>query len=366
MADAMSRKGRSVSTAAQTAEPKTGARPVPAKATVTHDPVPTGEESETEEPMNHSMIQVPRANVAVMVTQKHREIARSIFDPKGMMTDPEFDLFFYECDRRGVHPLDRLIIPVKYGGKMTFIVAVDYLRARAARSGVHLGTADPDMRYVMKDGKPKLSQPTVATVTVKKLVRGYICEFTASARWDEYCPEGTNRMWDKMPCTMLGKCAEALALRKAFPAELSGLYSKEEMGQAGYVDIDGEVVTTEAKGKALPPAVEDAPDQVDEEKPAEKPATKGKKKATPGDVFDWADAHQWKRTELYAFIRAKFGEKKTVKDLSAEECATAIGLLVAATDPDEDDGPADGETPETQFAGGAGDGPEPDDPFGDL
>jgi len=82
-------------------------------------------------------------------------------------------------------------------------------------------------------------------VIVRKLVHGQVVDFPATARWAEYVQtkaeykngsatgvQIVSDMWAKMPHTMLGKCAEALALRKAFPAELSGVYSDIEMQQA--------------------------------------------------------------------------------------------------------------------------------------
>jgi phage recombination protein Bet len=133
-------------------------------------------------------------------------------------------LFLHQCKRTGLDPLARQIYCIKRGGKATIQTGIDGYRLIADRTGVYAGNDDPRFEGD-EDG-----HPLKATVTVWKLVGGQRCGFTATARWSEYKAEGP--MWGRMPYLMLGKVAEALALRKAFPADLSGLYTDEEMDQA--------------------------------------------------------------------------------------------------------------------------------------
>jgi hypothetical protein len=96
--------------------------------------------------------------------------------------------------------------------------------------------------------------PKAAKVGVYR--NGFVEALTAVALWDQYAVKDKDgkltTMWRKMGSLMLGKCAEMLALRRAFPMELSGLYSTEEMDQAGgevaaAVVVEGETPGTQAQ-----------------------------------------------------------------------------------------------------------------------
>ena len=164
----------------------------------------------------------------IEVTSDQTAIARNTV-AKGL-TDDEFAVYLYNCQRQGIHPLDGLLIPIvrndsEAGGKkLTFVTTVDLLRSRAAETDAYAGSEDPVFEH---DAEGK---PISATVTVWKFVQGQKCGFTATARYAEYVPPDKQAfMWKSKPHVMLGKCAEGLAIRKAFPKELAGLYLAEEL-----------------------------------------------------------------------------------------------------------------------------------------
>ena len=156
------------------------------------------------------------------------------------LTDPEAALFMAQAQRLGLDPIARQIHAVKRQGKLTIQIGIDGYRKIADDTGLYAGNDEPvfvtQTISVAREGlEVGADVPVKATVTVHKIVAGESRPFTASARWAEYYPgEGKDGFfWRKMPFGQLGKCAEAAALRKAFPAQLGGFYIPEEMDQAG-------------------------------------------------------------------------------------------------------------------------------------
>jgi phage recombination protein Bet len=166
-------------------------------------------------------------------------------------TDAELQLFVTVCNHRGLDPFAGQIHAVKrnqynpdlndgkggYEKVMTIQTGIDGYRVIAERTHLYLGQTKP--AWCGPDGVWRsiwLEDDPPAAAMVGILKKGCPEPFYGIARWKAYVQTGKNgqpnRMWDRMDAEQLLKCAEALGLRKAFPQDLSGIYTDEEMGQA--------------------------------------------------------------------------------------------------------------------------------------
>lgn len=202
----------------------------------------------------------------------------------------EFNLFVEVARRAGLDPFRKQITAIVFSKndaekrRMSIITGIDGLRAIAARSGRYRPDEN-EAEYVYSD-RPEDKGPHNPLGLVKATVTIWIADAAREggwkpvkgwAYWDEYAPikddvEGgydwvdtgevwpdsgkpkkrkvprnagaaairtldTSGNWGKMPRVMLAKCAEAQALRKAFPEETSGLYERAELDRAVVHDL---------------------------------------------------------------------------------------------------------------------------------
>lgn len=182
----------------------------------------------------------------------------------------DLDVFMHYCQRTGLDPFTRQIYMIgrnvrqgnQWVTRWTIQTAIDgarlIARRAADRDGSTYSTSGPfwcgtDGKWVDVWLKPT---PPAAAKYVVHYKGG---DFTGVVRYDAY--KAVNKkgevigLWGKMADTMLAKCAEALALRKAFPQDLSGLYVSEEMQQAD----SNQPQATQQEPQTVPPQSQPAP-----------------------------------------------------------------------------------------------------------
>ena len=193
-------------------------------------------------------------------TREEIDLIKKTAVPQGA-TDAEFKLLLYQAKRTGLDPLSGQIRLIKRsdgrgGESCTIQTGIDGFRVVSERTTHYVGMKGPywcgtdgDWRDVWLDE----SHPAAAKVGI--LRDDFQEPVWGIALWAEYVQltkEGrVTRFWSRMGALMLAKCAESLARRLAFPQDLSGIYTSEEMAQA---DNDVVETTSQPAGPATDPA----------------------------------------------------------------------------------------------------------------
>lgn len=150
----------------------------------------------------------------------------------GNTRPPDFAVKLLEdtCHRTGVDWKMRHCYLMNRGGKWMVTLSIDGFRL--------IGSQDAD--YGGQDGPFFVTEPSGTWSDIPPDAKPYAAKVGIKHRngtttWGvaKYSDYKASPMWDKFPTTMVAKCAEMLAWRKAFPGKLGGLYGVEEMAQAG-------------------------------------------------------------------------------------------------------------------------------------
>lgn len=193
------------------------------------------------------------------LTPEDQKTLRASFTGTMQPSENDFRAFVRMCERTGLDPLTRQIYLQNRDGQWRSETSIDGLRLIASRTGEYEGQVGP--WWCGPDGAwldvwLTKEPPTAARVGVYR--KNFREPAYGVARFDAFAGRKRdgelNTFWKKMGDLMLSKVAEALALRKAFPNEMSGLYTSDEMDQSGSTETEPvDVVNTNRIPTVRPP-----------------------------------------------------------------------------------------------------------------
>lgn len=139
------------------------------------------------------------------------------------------------AEARGLNPLTGECYFVKRYDRDRGVVwavqaSIDSFRIKAEETGDYAGQDEPEFDY---DDRGRLERARVRVYRKSVPGRPFAVGVAKMSEYVQTTKEGKpTRFWERMPENQLAKCAESLALRKAFPKVLSKIYTSEEMAQA--------------------------------------------------------------------------------------------------------------------------------------
>lgn len=148
------------------------------------------------------------------------------------------EAFLQVVQRTGLDPFAKQVYAVRFGGKYQIVVGIDGFRLIAQRSKEYAGQTK--IEWLRADGSdegrwvsawvPELwggnkgDKPLAARVGIMR--KGFADPLVTVVTWAEF--GGTTGNWGSKPAHMLAIRAESHALRRAFPNDLSGIYTPED------------------------------------------------------------------------------------------------------------------------------------------
>lgn len=218
-----------------------------------------------------------RAAAGALMTSEQAEAIRGALKSSLYpgANDASIDMVLSYCQAAGLDPMTKPvhIVPMKVkigenpdgsavnGMRDVVMPGIGLYRINASRTGQYAGCSEPEfgptctmesMRDVWSNGpngrrqktqQPfQLQYPEWCRVTVRKLLGSQVVEFSAKEYWlENYASKSDgspNAMWEKRAFGQLAKCAEAQALRKAFPEAVGSQPTAEEMEGKDIIDAE--------------------------------------------------------------------------------------------------------------------------------